>query len=156
VGAVLMIILTIVVLAAAVAESRDRVRRDILLDITALRAWYEERHGRRGRSLTERDLEEALRRALALRRWGPIALSAGTLAVAVALTGLAASEVPGIETALRQPGRVVDLVPVEALVQVAAVFTLLPILVVEGILAALYLADLDIGRLRRLLESLRY
>ena len=151
-----MTILTIVVMAAAIAESRDRVRRDVLMDLTALRSWYDARHTRYGRTLTREDLEEALRRAYVLRKWGPLALSGGTLLMAVTLTGIAASQVPGIESVWRHPGRLLELVPGEVLVETAIVFCLLPILAVEGILAALYLADLDIGRLRRLLDSLGY
>ena len=41
----------------------------------------------------------------------------------------------------------------EVLVQAAIFFALLPILIIEGTLAALYVADLDISRLQRLLDS---
>ena len=149
-----MTLLAIVVLAAGVVESRDTVRRDFLMDNAGLRSWYEARHARYGRALTRENVERALRRARTMRRWGPILLSSGTLVIALILTGLAASAVPGVESAWSDPVRLLDLIEIEALVQTAVVYALLPILVVEGILAALYVADLDIGRLRRLLDTL--
>ena len=154
-GAVLMILLTIAVLAAAVADSRNRVRRDVLVDNATLRSWYEARYARRGMEFNRANLERALRRAHGMKRWGPVALSAGTLAAALILAFIAASTVTGIESVWRSPMRVLELVPGEVLVQVAIVLALIPILVVEGILAALFMAELDIGRLERLLESLR-
>lgn len=153
-GAVVMTLLTIVVLAAAVLDSRDRVRRDVLMDNASLRSWYCARYARRGLELCREDLELALRRAQTMRKWGPFALSGGTMLVAVSLTVFAASMVPGAEVVWQSPQRFLDLIPAEVLVETAVVFALLPVLVVEGILAALYMADLDIGRLRRLLESL--
>lgn len=149
-----MTLLAIVVLAAGVVESRDTVRRDFLMDNAALRSWYEARHARFGRALNRENVEQALRRARIMRRWGPILLSGGTLVIALILTGLAASRVPGVESVWSDPGQLLDLVEIETLVQTAVVYALLPILVVEGILAALYVADLDIGRLRRLLDTL--
>jgi hypothetical protein len=149
-----MIVLTIAILAVGVVESRDRVRRDSLTDDAALRSWYASRYGRRGRQLNRDDIEDVLRQAYSLRRWGPVALSAGTMLTAVVLTLFAANTVPGFESVWRAPQKLPELIPVEVLVQTAVVFILLPVLVVEGILAALYTADLDIGRLRRLLDSL--
>jgi hypothetical protein len=55
---------------------------------------------------------------------------------------------------LRSPLRVLDAVDTEVLVQTAIVYLLLPFLVIEGVLAVLYVADFDIGRLQRLLQSL--
>jgi hypothetical protein len=153
-GALLMIVLTIAVLAAAVLESRDRVRRDSLVDITTLRSWYEARYARSSGGLDRENLEHALRQAQTFRLWGPVLLSAGTMLTAIALMSLALGRLPGAESWWRTPTEVIDLVPSEVLVQTALVFALLPILVVEGILAALYMADLDIGRLRRLLDSI--
>jgi hypothetical protein len=154
VGAVLMTLLMIVILAASVIESRDRLRRDSLMDYASLRAWYEARHARRGGELDRENLEDALRRARSLRRWGPVTLSASTLLLTVGLTYLAVRAVPGAESAWPSPERLLALVPAEVLVETALVLALVPILIVEGILAALYVAELDIGRLRRLLESL--
>lgn len=153
-GAVLMTMLVIVVLAAAVVDSRDRVRRDVLTDTASLRLWYSKRYGRRGLELDRANLERALRRARTVRRWGPFALSAGTLLAALVLASLAASTVPGIGAVWSSPERLVELISAEVLVETAIVFALLPVLVVEGILAALFVADLDIGRLNRLLDSL--
>ena len=149
-----MTLLTIAVLAASVIESRDRVRRDFLTSDASLRAWYEARYTRRGREFDRDNLERALASAQNLRRWGPLALSTGTLVMALVLTYMAASTVPGIESVWRAPERLTDLVSSEVLVQAAIIFLLIPILVIEGILAALYTADFDIGRLQRLLESL--
>lgn len=153
-GAVLMTVLMIVVLAVAVVDSRDRVRRDVLTDNATLRTWYDRRYGRRGRELNRRNLEDALRQAHRMRRWGPLALSAGTVLVALVLIGMAASTVPGIGFDMRAPRLLLQAVEPEVLVQAAVVLLLLPVLVVEGILAALFTADLDISRLERLLESL--
>ena len=149
-----MTVLAIVVLAAAVVDSRDRVRRDVLMDNASLRAWYDARYTRRGLEFGRENLERALRRAQNMRRWGPVALSGGTLLAVLILTSMAASTVPGIESVWRSPQRLVDVIPAEVLVQTAIVFALVPILVVEGILAALFVAELDIGRLQRLLQSL--
>lgn len=153
-GAVLMTLLTIVVLAAAVADSRDRVRRDVLVSTASLRSWYDARYARRGLEFGRENLERALRRAQNWRRWGPFALSGGTLLAALVLVSIAASSVPGIETVWRSPDRLRDLISAEVLVQTVVVFALLPILVVEGVLAALFVAEFDIGRLKRLLQSL--
>lgn len=153
-GVVLMTLLMIVVLAAAVADSRARVRRDVLVDNASLRSWYDARYARRGLELDRENLQRILRRAQNLRRWGPLALSGTTLFTALVLTFIAASTVPGIESALRSPQRLLEVIPAEVLVETSIVFALLPILVVEGILAALFVADLDIGRLQRLLRSL--
>jgi hypothetical protein len=154
VGAVVMTLMAIVLLAVSVVESRDRVRRDFRMDDAGLRSWYDARYARGGREFSRENLEHALRRAQFLRRWTPVALSAGTLLVAVALTVFAVSMVPGVESAWRTPQQLLNLIPAEILVETAAVFLLLPVLIVEGILAALYTADLDIGRLQRLLDSI--
>ena len=153
-GPVLMILLTIAVLAAAIADSRNRVRRDVLVDDATLRAWYEARYARRGMEFNRANLERGLRRAHRMKRWGPVALSAGTLTAALILAFIAASTVTGIESVWRSPVQVLENVPGEVIVQVAIVLVLVPILVVEGILAALFMAELDIGRLERLLRSL--
>lgn len=153
-GVVLMTVLTVVVLAVSVVESRDRVRRDRTVDIASLRSWYDVRYGRRGRALDRPNLERALKRARGWRRWGPVALSASTAFVAATVIVLAASGVPGIGFAVRAPSRLIEFVPAEVLVETMIVFVLLPVLVIEGILAALYVADYDIGRLQRLLDSL--
>jgi hypothetical protein len=149
-----MLALIIVVLAVSVVESRDRVRRDIAVDDDHLRAWYEARYARRGRKLDRVNLEDALRRAQTVRRWSPVALSAGTLLLAVTVLVFSASAIPGFESVWRSPGQILDLLSSEVLVETTIALLLLPILVVEGILAALYVADLDIGRLRRLLASI--
>jgi hypothetical protein len=154
VGAVLMTVLTIAVLAASVLDSRDRVRRDFAVDDASLRAWYEGRYGRRGCELDCENLDLALRRAESLRRWGPIVLSASTALVVAILLSAAASQVPGITQVLDSPRRLLDMVSPEVLVETVVVLALVPVLVVEGILAALYTSDLDIGRLRRLRASL--
>ena len=153
-GMVLMTVLTILVLAVSVVESRDRVRRDYAIDNAGLRSWYDARYGRRGREFNRDNLEHALRRAQNFRRWGPVTLSGGTLLVAVIVISAALGAVPELRAVWRTPERLLALIEGEVLVQTAVVLALLPILVVEGILAALYVADLDIGRLRRLLESL--
>ncbi len=153
-GAVLMTVLIIAVLAASVLDSRDRVRRDFAVDDASLRSWYEGRYGRRGCDLDCANLDRALRRAESLRRWGPIALSAGTALTVAILLGAAASQVPGIAQVLDSPQRLLDVVSPEILVETVVVLALMPVLVVEGILAALYTADFDIGRLRRLRASL--
>ncbi len=149
-----MIVLVIVVLAAAVADSRDRVRRDSLTDNATLRSWYDARYVRRGHEFGRESLEEDLRRAQGMRRWGPWLLSGGTVLAALVLTGVALSRVPGLEFSWESPLRFLDVIPAEVLVQAAIFFALLPILIIEGTLAALYVADLDISRLRRLLDSL--
>ena len=154
VGAVLMTLLTIVILAAAVVDSRDRVRRDVLKDDASLRTWYDDHYTRRGLEFNRENLERALRRARNTRRWGPVALSGGTFLAVLILASIAASSVPGVESLWRSPGRLLEAVPAEVLVQTAIVLALVPILVVEGILAVLFVADLDIGRLQRLLQSL--
>jgi hypothetical protein len=153
-GAVLMLVLTIAVLAVAVIESRDRVRRDILTDDASLRLWYDAHYARRGMEFSRENLELALQRAQNLRRWGPFALSGGTLLVVVILTSMAASRVPGIESVWHSPQRLADVISGEVLVEAAVALALVPVLVVEGILAALYVAELDISRLQRLLDSL--
>jgi len=150
-----MTLLTIAVLAAAVADSRNRVRSDVLVDNTTLRSWYEAHYERRGVEFNRPNLERALGRAHTRKRWVPVALSAGTLAATFILASLAASTVPGIESVWRSPVQVLELVPTEVLVEIAIVLALVPILVIEGILAALFMAELDIGRLERLLQSLR-
>jgi len=154
VGAILMTLLTIVVLAVAVVDSRDRVRRDVLVSDATLREWYDAHYGRRGLALNRENLQAAIRRVQTVRLWGPVALSAGTMLAALILTFTAATRVPGIERVWSSPSRVVELVSTEALVGVSIVFMLLPVLVVEGVLAVLYVADFDIGRLRRLLNSI--
>ena len=153
-GAILMIVLTIVVLAAAVADSRDRVRRDVLTDDASLRSWYEARYARRGLELNRENLEHALRRAKNMRRWGPVALSGGTMLAMLILMSMAASTVPGIESVWFSPTRLLESIEAEVLVQTAVVLALVPVLIFEGILAALFVAEFDIGRLQRLLESL--
>jgi hypothetical protein len=90
-----------------------------------------------------------------MRRWGPVALSGGTLLAVIILTLVAASTVPGIESVWSSPRQLFDVVPAEVLVETTIVYALVPILVVEGILAALFVADLDICRLQRLLKSIR-
>lgn len=149
-----MTMLAIVVLAAAVVDSRDRVRRDVLMDRNSLRAWYDTRYARRGHEFCRENLQRALHRAESMRRWGPWALSAGTMLAALILTSIAVATIPGVEDLWRSPRQLLDAIEVEVLVQVAIVYALLPVLVVEGILAALFVADLDISRLRRLLDSL--
>ena len=149
-----MTLLVIVVLAVAVIDSRDRVRRDVLLNDAGLRAWYDDRYTRRGIALNRENLNAALRRTRTFRRWGPVALSAGTMGAAIFLTFAAASTVPGMEQVWRSPARLADAVSPEVLVQTTVVYLLLPILVVEGVLAVLYVADLDISRLQRLLDGL--
>jgi hypothetical protein len=154
VGAILMIVLTIVVLAAAVADSRDRVRRDVLTDDASLRAWYEARYARRGLELNRDNLVHALQRAKNMRRWGPVALSGGTMLAVLTLMSVAASTVPGIESVWFSPQQLLEFFPAEVLVQATIVLVLIPVLIVEGILAALFVAEFDIGRLQRLLDSL--
>jgi len=149
-----MIVLTIVVLAAAVADSRDRVRRDRHTDDASLRSWYDARYARHGREFSRANLEHALTRARLIRRWGPWLLSGGTVLAAVFLTSVAASTVPGVRFDWTSPLQLLDVIPIENVVEAAIVFALLPVLVIEGILAALYTSDLDIGRLERLLQSL--
>jgi hypothetical protein len=150
-----MTLLAIAVLAVAVVDSRDRVRRDVLTDNASLRSWYDARYARRGLEFDRENLQRALRRAQNMRRWGPVALSGGTLIVVIILTLVAASTVPGIESVWSSPPQLFDVVPAEVLVETMIVLALVPILVVEGILAALFVADLDICRLQRLLKSLR-
>jgi hypothetical protein len=149
-----MTLLVIVVLAVAVVDSRDRVRRDGMLSDSGLREWYDSRYTRRGIVLSRPNLEAAILRARAWRRWGPVVLSAATMGTALFLTFAAASSVSGVDAVLSSPLRVIDALDTEVLVQATIVYLLLPILVIEGVLAVLYVADLDIGRLRRLLESL--
>jgi hypothetical protein len=149
-----MIALTIVVLAAAVADSRDRVRRDGLTDTATLRTWYDARYVRRGHEFGRESLERDLRAARNMRRWGPWLLSGGTVIAALVLTSVAASNVPGAAFSWASPLRILDAIPAEVLVETTIFFLLLPILVIEGILAALYVADFDISRLQRLLDSL--
>lgn len=153
-GIVLMLVLIIVVLALSVVDSRDRVRRDSTLNDAGLRSWYDARYGRRGRPLTRDNVEHALERMRLVRRWGPAVLVVGTAASAVALAVVAIAAVPAYEPVLREPQRLLAIIPVEVLVESACVFALLPILVLEGALAARYVADLDIGRLTRLRDSL--
>ena len=149
-----MMLLMIAVMAVAVVDSRDRVRRDTLTDDATLRAWYEARCARQGVEPDRQSIQRALRRAQTLRRWGPVALSGGTLLATVLLMSMAASTVPGVENVWQSPQQVVELIPSEVLVQTSIVVALVPILIVEGILAALFVADLDIGRLQRLLRML--
>lgn len=149
-----MMLLTIVVLAAAVVDSRDRVRRDVLLDDTSLRSWYESHYASRGFEFDRASINRALGQAQRMRRWGPVALSATTLLAVLILMYMAAGTVVGIDSVWRSPQRIVDIVPTETLVVTAIILALVPILVVEGILAALFVAELDIGRLKRLLQSL--
>jgi len=149
-----MTLLTIAVLGVAVVESRDRVRHDVYVSDADIRSWYDTRYANRGLAFTRKNLELALQRAQKVRRWGPWALSAGTMLTALILAFIAVSTVPGIESALLSPGRLTDLVSTEVLAEAGAVLLMLPVLVVEGILAALYVAEFDIGRLKRLLRSL--
>jgi hypothetical protein len=154
VGAILMTVLVIVVLAVAVVDSRDRVRRDALVTDSSLREWYESRYGRKGATLSRTNVEAAIHRAQLWRRWGPLLLSACTMGTALFLTFAAASSISGMDQVLRSPLQVLEAVDTEVLVQTAIVYLLLPFLVIEGVLAVLYVADFDIGRLQRLLQSL--
>jgi hypothetical protein len=149
-----MTVLVIVVLAVAVVDSRDRVRRDAMVTDSSLRDWYDTRYARKGVALSRANLEAAIHRAQVWRRWGPLLLSACTMGTALFLTLAAASTVSGTDEVLRSPLRVLDAVDTEVLVQTAIVYLLLPFLVIEGVLAVLYVADFDIARLKRLLQSL--
>jgi hypothetical protein len=154
VGAILMIVLMIAVMAVAVVDSRDRVRRDAFADDSTLRSWYEARCARQGIVPSRESLQRSLRRAQNMRRWGPITLSGGTFIATLILLAFAASTVPGVESVWRSPKRLLDLIPSEALAQTMIVLLLIPVLIVEGILAALFVADLDINRYTRLIKLL--
>jgi hypothetical protein len=151
-GAVVMTALTILVLAASVIDSRDRVRRDYATSDAALRDWYDSRYGRRGNQLTRENIEGALKRARGFRRWGPIALSGGTALAVIVVAVVATTAIPDLRIVWHAPERITEVIPVENLVETGVVLALLPVLIVEGILAALYVAELDICRLERLLK----
>jgi hypothetical protein len=155
VGVVVVLLVADALLAWVLALSRRRVKRDSLLDSDGLRIWYELQYGPHGRDLSAEDVEAALAREMRARRWYPLIAAAGTLVLVVTLMVslgvLLATRLGPIALAT---WRLVYILAAGMRLPLLLMCALIVVTLAEEVMIIRSVADYDICRIRRLLDSL--